>query len=1655
MLRHVEVEWPKYTPEKFDGDTTRLQFKPTGKDSYVVLNTKQCVGLDEARGFECLTYSFGATKQIDLIPFVIEVALEDKPEAFQKIELSKSEPLAKFPGNRTSQIYRTKPDAPAFSYIRLHMDNFKDTWQIVIGQMRLTADPMPLIQPAQAKTVKAKTQKPKPSQVSAAHLPKGVTQPAQGQWHIEFDKKLPVTYANANWSDYQAERYEADDTRIRFKQVGTDSHVIFDIQRLTPEHNATDLQLGVYGFSNAWKKLDEYCIIETSADGVNYQTQTTLASPKIKSVESGRTLVYLRLANPSEPFRYIRVHLEKVEQAWHVGITNLLISEKPLLDFVTSKPQVENDKPTPQPSQTFALPSYQIPTAYRQPVLLATMQGLTFASEDVTVNKLASDKQAWQKAEIAEHSYYSVNWQVENQDSQAKCALYRMQLDVKQQDLKDATVLIFPQTFFVLDVYLDGKSVVQNRQGMAYTEVDLTDHIKSEGQHELLIKVRNYYAALSGGKVTMPIGAQYRYRRGFARAPMLERRPAEYLQNPFVWSDLNSEKLNICVDLPQSTQNVDQIHVAILDSNNQTVLEKSSKVAKNTTTQNISINVDDKLAKWDIGQPHLYQCRFSLMSNGQTIDQLSTTFGYRDIQSRGEDILLNGRKIQLIGPWAHIGEWTRSRRWVEPTDSFKNDLVNVFKTMLSHGINYGRFHCQVFDRIFYEAADEAGFLVVAETGLNHRPKNQEALEHVKDMTLQLRNHPAIVIWSGSNEFEHWITPRPQTTEAFMVKVQQTHKQYDPSRLVMHSGYGDAEGKIDIYNIHYPDSGMEFPLSLQWKGRNEQFNHLYSDNYLHFPPDGKKPLGIGEHLTPNTRLKIEYVFGDRMTFLRNGDEQNQKEYQIYLGKLWRQIVRSYREQNLALLSPNFMYLDEAINSPFIKELGKELKPQTAYWKSLDPVLIVGNNKRELQLFELSGHPFDGIAELSVQTKDAKLWQSRIPVQLNASEARSQWVEIPISSISDNTPVQLTATLIDHAGKEVYAMHRMVKVHPPIQSEELANRVVYGMNLPQTIVQCLKQWKVQIKTIQSLDQIPSLETHASVIIGNQATSEQLQTHATVISSFVAQGGQVLILEREDLPEIFPTSIALKQGLLNGATQGFVRSPNHAFFANAVYPMDPLDFAYWGPGIQISDANCYKPMSGNFHILVDGGRELNDAILLEMIHGKGKFIVSQLMLSKADNSPAAQKVLFNLISYLTDSHPNSMQWGLGYYLDGTDTYSAELLNKIGWSKYAPNPSQFSGLYLDDQAIKQHGMDQVIKLAQQARFIHLHITDQNTLEKLASRLADSPINIITPIASKKDKNQAPPAILHALVQNDVLFDGISSSDLNWFTKPHAQAMTIVGDQNWLVPMVPGVMAINRRQGRTILADISNWNQVVDNDEHRMRLLCAISTQMGIKLSGKTIRSAASSTIHTVNLKPYCNSSAQFYLGPNMPTGKHTLHGMNFDFPQATATNPATMIRLNSRMGTEYQDKSFMSDTPIDNFTQKTPTSITIELDRIHASKIHFAHATTFNYKIKTWGNGNNVCRYRVNYYDGTQTIINVKLKNEIQDTRKSYNDERHLLLGTQFMNPGNGDGEQMAIGIFTWENPSPEKKIASIELITSQTPHMDPMLFALSYTEFSGAYE
>jgi len=52
---------------------------------------------------------------------------------------------------------------------------------------------------------------------------------------------------------------------------------------------------------------------------------------------------------------------------------------------------------------------------------------------------------------------------------------------------------------------------------------------------------------------------------------------------------------------------------------------------------------------WSTEAPNLYEARISLKKGAQIFDQVSQTFGFREIKTNGTHILLNGKPVYLRG----------------------------------------------------------------------------------------------------------------------------------------------------------------------------------------------------------------------------------------------------------------------------------------------------------------------------------------------------------------------------------------------------------------------------------------------------------------------------------------------------------------------------------------------------------------------------------------------------------------------------------------------------------------------------------------------------------------------------------------------------------------------------------------------------------------------------------------------------------------------------------------------------------------------------------------------------------------------------------------------------------------------------------------------
>ncbi len=148
---------------------------------------------------------------------------------------------------------------------------------------------------------------------------------------------------------------------------------------------------------------------------------------------------------------------------------------------------------------------------------------------------------------------------------------------------------------------------------------------------------------------------------------------------------------------------------------------------------------------WDLNDPRLYELTVSLVHEGQEADRRTLRVGFRDVEFRADGFYLNGKLVHLHGldrhqSWPYIG-------YAAPA-GMQRDEANYLKYGL--GLNIVRTSHYPQSQHFIDRCDEIGLLVFTEIpGWQHigdEEWQRIALEHVRQMVLQYRQHPSIVLW---------------------------------------------------------------------------------------------------------------------------------------------------------------------------------------------------------------------------------------------------------------------------------------------------------------------------------------------------------------------------------------------------------------------------------------------------------------------------------------------------------------------------------------------------------------------------------------------------------------------------------------------------------------------------------------------------------------------------------------------------------------------------------------------------------------------------------------------------------------------------------------------------------------------------------------------
>ena len=194
------------------------------------------------------------------------------------------------------------------------------------------------------------------------------------------------------------------------------------------------------------------------------------------------------------------------------------------------------------------------------------------------------------------------------------------------------------------------------------------------------------------------------------------------------------------------------------------------------------------LERWSPETPKLYKVQ---LRAGQ--DAIEDLIGFRTVETRGTEILLNGKPIFLRGVSIHAEAPYRSGRAYSDKDA--ETLLGWAKEM---GANFVRLEHYPHDETMLRAADRMGLLVWSENPVYwaiqfDNPKVLAKAEQQLDEEIGTsRNHAAIILWSMANE-----TPNNETRTRFIETLASHARELDPTRLITAALLVRGEGHTKI------------------------------------------------------------------------------------------------------------------------------------------------------------------------------------------------------------------------------------------------------------------------------------------------------------------------------------------------------------------------------------------------------------------------------------------------------------------------------------------------------------------------------------------------------------------------------------------------------------------------------------------------------------------------------------------------------------------------------------------------------------------------------------------------------------------------------------------------------------------------------------------
>ncbi|MDD6907270.1 MAG: glycoside hydrolase family 2 TIM barrel-domain containing protein, partial [Bacteroidaceae bacterium] len=334
-------------------------------------------------------------------------------------------------------------------------------------------------------------------------------------------------------------------------------------------------------------------------------------------------------------------------------------------------------------------------------------------------------------------------------------------------------------------LWVNGKFVGYSEDSKLEAEFDLTPYLKFGQKNLIAFQVFRWCDG-----TYLEDQDFFRY-TGVARDCYLYARNKKRIDDIRVTPDLDKEYKNGSLAVSLNLKGSGNVLLELLDAKNQVV---ASSEVKGSGKVSATLHLENP-SKWSAETPYLYTLRASLKEGSQTKEVVPVKVGFRKIELKNAQLLVNGQPVLFKGADRHEmdpdGGYVVSReRMLQDIQIMKQFNLNAVRTCHYPDDNY-----------WYELCDKYGIYVVAEANVESHGMGYEKASLAKNPSYKKAhlernqrnvqrgfNHPSIIFWSLGNEAGYG----PNFEAAYdWIKAE------DPSRAVQYE-QANYDGKTDIY-----------------------------------------------------------------------------------------------------------------------------------------------------------------------------------------------------------------------------------------------------------------------------------------------------------------------------------------------------------------------------------------------------------------------------------------------------------------------------------------------------------------------------------------------------------------------------------------------------------------------------------------------------------------------------------------------------------------------------------------------------------------------------------------------------------------------------------------------------------------------------------------